>query len=172
MWISTHWRVIFVHSSSSHHSLFFEVNFSYKRDSFLSINSFFFFLQRERMFNRSRNCWRLYLKRKKRWFFSWTSEALIFSLYASDSSSFDKVIVTHVQRKWRDKCKNHALTFVNFIFWWKVCEFCFIDEFNAFIDRYFFIHYFLKWISVIKELFSLQFNSLFFFLQRWRMFNR
>ena len=125
-----------------------------KEALFLSINFLFFFLQRERMFNRSRDCWKLYLKRKKRWFLSWISEALIFSLYANDSSFFDKIIVTHVQRRWRDKCENHALTFVNLIFWWKVCEFCFIDEFNAFIDRCSFIHCFLKWISVIKELFS------------------
>ena len=119
----------------------------------LSINFLFFFLQRERMFNRSRNCWRLYLKWEKRWFFSWISEALIFSLYANDSSFFNKIIAAHVQRRWRDNCKNHALTFVNFIFWWRVCEFCFIDEFNAFIDRCFFIHCFLRWISAIKELF-------------------
>ena len=134
-------------------------------------STFFFFFQRERMFNHSRDCWKLYLKREKRWFFSWTNEALIFSLYANDSSSFDKVIVTQMQRRWRDNCENHALTFVNLIFWWRVCEFCFIDEFNAFIDRYSFIHCFLKWILIIKKLFSSQFNSFFFFLQRWRMFN-
>ena len=116
LWISTHRRVIFVHSSSLRHSSFSEMNFSYKRNSFSSINFFFFFLQRERIFNRSRDCWRLYLKWKKQWFLSWISEALIFSLYTSNSSFFNKVIVTHVQRKWRDNCKNHALTFVNFIF--------------------------------------------------------
>ena len=139
-----------------------------KKTIFFKSTLFFFFLQRKRMFNHSRDCWRFYLKRKKRWFLSWINEALIFSLYASDSNSFDKIIITQMQRRWRDNCKNHALTFVNFIFWWKICEFCFIDKFNAFINRCFLIYCFLKWISIIKS--SFLFNSTFFF-QRWRMFN-
>ena len=122
------------------------------------------------MFNRSRNYWKLYSKRRKQWFLSWINETLIFSFYASDSSFFDKIIIMYEQRKWRNNYKNHALTFVNFIFWWRICKFCFIDEFNAFIVRYLFIYYFLKWISAIKELF---FNSIFsFFFLRWRIFNR
>ena len=162
LWISIHRRVIFVHSSSSDYSSLSEMNFSYKRSFFFLINFLFFFLQRKRVFNRLRDYWKLYSKWEKRWFLLWISEAVIFSLYANNLSFFNKIIVAHVQRRWCDKYKNHALTFVNLIFWWRICEFCFINEFNAFINRCFFIHCFLKWISAIKELFFLQLNSLFF----------
>ena len=48
----------------------------------------------------------------------------------------------------------------------------FIGESFSFIRRHFVIHPLLKWISTIKRTSSLKFNFSFFFLQRWRVFNR
>ena len=48
----------------------------------------------------------------------------------------------------------------------------FISDSSSFIRRHFVIHSFLKWISIIKRAPPLKFNSSFFFLQRWWVFNR
>ena len=48
----------------------------------------------------------------------------------------------------------------------------FIGGSPSFIKRYPVIHPFLRWILNIKRASLLNFNSSFFFLQRWRMFNR
>ena len=47
----------------------------------------------------------------------------------------------------------------------------FTDDSSSFIQYHLVIHSFLKWILIIKKTFLFKFNFLFFFLQRWRMFN-
>ena len=64
-----------------------------------------------------------------------------------------------------------------------ICEFFLICDFflhlwiftngsSSFIRRHLVIHPLLRWISIIKRTSFLKFNFLFFFLQRWRVFNR
>ena len=64
-----------------------------------------------------------------------------------------------------------------------ICEFPFICDFFlhlwiftdgsfSFIRRHSVIHPLLRWISIIKRASFFKFNFFFFFLQRWRMFNR
>ena len=58
-----------------------------------------------------------------------------------------------------------------------ICDFflhlwIFTDGSSSFIRRHSVIHSLLKWISTIKRTSLFRFNFLFFFLQRWRVFNR